>query len=134
MARRTLGLTLAAFLSASAALAQTAAPPASEPASVDAKADGVDLATFQVRHRTRLMKADADRDGRISAAEWTAWWAARPGKGPADPAKRFRRLDANGDGFVTAEELDAVFAKRFAQLDADHDGRVTRAERPCRRN
>ncbi|TXN79746.1 EF-hand domain-containing protein [Methylobacterium sp. WL8] len=132
MARRTLCLTLAACLSASAALAQTPQPSAQAPAPVDAKADGVDLTTFQARHRTRLMKADADHDGRISEAEWTAWWAAHPGKGPADPAKRFRRLDANGDGYVTAEEIDAIFAKRFARLDADHDGRVTRAERPCR--
>ncbi|KQO68718.1 hypothetical protein ASF22_19320 [Methylobacterium sp. Leaf87] len=130
MARRTLCLTFAAFLSASAVLAQTPEPSTSAP--VAAKADGVDLTTFQARHRTRLMKADADHDGRISEAEWTAWWAAHPGKGPADPAKRFRRLDANGDGVVTAEELDAAFAKRFERLDADHNGRVTRAERPCR--
>ena len=131
MARRTLCLTLAALLSASAAIAQTPeVPPPTKPN--DQKAEGVDLATFQARHRTRLMRADADHDGRVSEAEWTAWWAAHPGKGPADPAKRFRRLDANGDGFVTAEEIDAVTAKRFAHLDDNHDGRVTRAERPHR--
>jgi hypothetical protein len=131
MVRRTLCLTLVAFLSASNAIAQTPDTP-TPPKPGDHKAEGVDLATFQARHRTRLMRADADHDNRISEAEWTAWWAAHPGKGPADPAKRFRRLDANGDGFVTAEEIDAVAAKRFAHLDDNHDGRVTRAERPCR--
>ncbi|MCJ2050443.1 EF-hand domain-containing protein [Methylobacterium sp. J-070] len=131
MARRTLCLTLAAALSASAAIAQTPeAPPPAKPG--DQTAGGVDLATFQTRHRTRLMRADADHDSRISEAEWTAWWTAHPGKGPADPARRFRRLDANGDGFVTAEEIDAATAKRFARLDDNHDGRITRSERPCR--
>ncbi|KQP40874.1 hypothetical protein ASF49_19475 [Methylobacterium sp. Leaf104] len=130
------------FLSASAAIAQTSGgqppgaqtPEAPSPPSrlEDRKPDGVDLATFQARHRMRLMRADTDHDNRISEAEWTAWWAAHPGKGPADPAKRFRRLDADRDGFVTAEEIDAVTAKRFARFDDNHDGRVTRAERPCR--
>ncbi|MGU3361520.1 EF-hand domain-containing protein [Methylobacterium sp. M6A4_1b] len=142
MTRRPLCLTLAAFLSASAAIAQTpevttpeartAEPPAPPSGLGDRTEAGVDLATFQARHRMRLMRADTDHDNRISEPEWKAWWAARPGKGPADPAKRFRRLDANGDGFVTAEEIDAVTAKRFARLDDNHDGRVMRAERPCR--
>ncbi len=95
-------------------------------------AAGVDLATFLSRNRTRIMRADADQDGRVSRAEWAAWWDARPGRGPYDPAGRFRAIDADGDGFLTAEEIDATSTKRFARLDADHDGRVVRAERPCR--
>lgn len=130
MAARSLSLTLAMVLSASAAIAQAPEPPPSKAA--NQTAEGVDLATFQAGHRTRLMRADTDHDNRISAQEWTAWWAAHPGKGPKDPAKRFRRLDANADGFITPEEIDAVTAKRFARLDADHDGRMTRAERPHR--
>ncbi len=43
---------------------------------------------------------DADRDGRISAAEHAA--AAK---------KMFRAMDADRDGKVTAAEMDAAFAK-----------------------
>lgn len=120
---------LAAILAGSAASAQT--PQGSDPTR-RAGGVGVDLATFLARNRNRIMRADADRDGRVSRAEWAAWWDARPGKGPYDPAGRFRAIDADGDGFLTAEEIDATSTKRFARLDADHDGRVVRAERPCR--
>ncbi|TXN21139.1 acid-shock protein [Methylobacterium sp. WL9] len=130
MPRRCICLTLAALAAATGAMAQT--PSAAPAAPADRLAAGVDLATFQTRHRTRLMRADADGDGRIARSEWTDWWAARPEKGPADPAARFRAIDADGDGFLTAQEIDATFGKRFERLDADHDGRFTAAERPCR--
>ena len=42
---------------------------------------------------------DTDKDGAVSKAEWTA--AGRP-------AERFDAVDANKDGKVTAEELDAA--------------------------
>lgn len=121
-------LALATFLAGTAASAQT--PAASDPPK--GASAGVDLSTFLARNRGRLMRADADHDGRVSRAEWATWWDARPGKGPYDPAGRFRAIDADGDGFLTAEEIDATSTKRFARLDADHDGRVVRAERPCR--
>jgi hypothetical protein len=121
-------LALATLLAGTAASAQT--PVGSNPPK-DASV-GVDLSTFLARNRTRIMRADADHDGRVSRAEWAAWWDARPGKGPYDPAGRLRAIDADGDGFLTAEEIDATSTKRFARLDADHDGRVVRAERPCR--
>lgn len=122
-------LALATLLAGAAASAQT--PVGTDPAKGAASA-GVDLATFLARHRTQIMRADADHDGRVSRAEWAAWWDARPGKGPYDPAGRFRAIDADGDGFLTAEEIDATSTKRFERLDADQDGRVVRAERPCR--
>lgn len=130
MAKSVVCLTLATLLAATAASAQT--PTTAPLPTGDRAAAGVDLATFLTRNRTRLMRADADQDGRISRAEWASWWEAHPGKGPYDPAGRFRAIDADADGFLTAEEIDAVSAKRFARLDADHDGRVIRAERPCR--
>ncbi|MCJ2036000.1 EF-hand domain-containing protein [Methylobacterium sp. J-068] len=122
-------LTLCTLLAVTSASAQ--APAGTDPPK-GAGAAGVDLATFHSRNRARIMRADADHDGRVSRAEWAAWWDARPGKGPYDPAGRFRAIDADGDGFLTADEIDATSSKRFARLDADHDGRVVRAERPCR--
>jgi len=130
MAKSVVCLALATFVAVTAASAQT--PTTAPPPTGDRAAAGVDLATFLTRNRTRMMRADADHDGRISRAEWASWWEAHPGKGPYDPAGRFRAIDADADGFLTAEEIDAVSAKRFTRLDADHDGRVTRAERPCR--
>ena len=44
---------------------------------------------------------------------------ARPGPAPA-----FERLDANGDGHISAAELSAAFAR----LDADHDGTISGEE------
>lgn len=40
----------------------------------------------------------------------------------------FAAIDADGDGRVTAEELQALGAARFAALDADGDGQVSRQE------
>lgn len=91
----------------------------------------VGLADFQARRRAHLMRADTDHDGRISLAEWAAQRAAHPGRdgGQGDPARMFRRLDANNDGYLTPDEIDAVTARRFSRADADHDGRITPDER-----
>lgn len=40
----------------------------------------------------------------------------------------FERIDANGDGAVTQEEVRAHAAARFAQADADNDGSLTAQE------
>jgi hypothetical protein len=54
-----------------------------------------------------------------------------------DPVARFRRLDKNGDGFLTREEfMSSRFAqrdpekaaKRFARMDRNGDGKVTLQE------
>ncbi len=87
------------------------------------------LQAFQQRHERKLLAADTDHDGRVSKAEFLA--AAKPGKG--DPAKRFARLDGNGDGFLDKAEIDAMLAKRFKRLDTNGDGVVSAQERAAAR-
>lgn len=70
----------------------------------------------------RLMAADANGDGALSKAE------ARAGR-----EGQFRRVDTNGDGFITAEERAARAEKKKKRGgagggDADGDGKVSRAE------
>jgi hypothetical protein len=115
-----------AALSAQLAVAQT--PP---PSNMALRGGAMTVAQFQARQRRQLMRADTDHDGRISLAEWTTWRAAHPGHG--DPARMFQRLDANHDGYITPDEVDALSARRFARMDVNHDGVVTPDERRAAR-
>ena len=100
------------------------------------------LADYQARYRERVMRDDADQDGRVSLAEWTAARAARRsdgngqgrGGGGGDPGRQFQMIDANGDGYLTPAEIDEASARRFARLDADHDGLLTPDERRAMRH
>ena len=75
--------------------------------------------------RAHALRGDADRDGRLSQAEFVEGRAARLAAG-----------DANRDGSVTREEMQAAMQarraqradQRFAKLDANGDGAVSRAE------
>jgi hypothetical protein len=71
-----------------------------------------------------LARMDDDRDGRVSLAEYQAWM----GYG-------FERMDLNGDGLLTADELPggkgrtvsllehrASLAAMFVRQDVDRDG------------
>lgn len=72
---------------------------------------------------------DADKDGKITQAEVTAWRAAQAAA-----------LDADGDGLISAEELAAMHiraattraneqsAHMIEQLDTDGDGKLSAAE------
>ncbi|MBB4082133.1 EF-hand domain-containing protein [Brevundimonas lenta] len=74
---------------------------------------------------TRAMRADADGDGRISQAEFVG-----------GRIERLTAADANRDGSVTREELQAVgqarraqrVEARFDRLDANDDGAISREE------
>lgn len=85
-----------------------------------------------------LMRADADQDGAISKSELMEAQqriaAMRGGAGAGGPPgmpsadEIFQRLDKNGDGKLTKDEIPAPMAERFAQADTNGDGVITKAE------
>ncbi len=72
-----------------------------------------------------IEKADTNKDGAVSRAEFDAVHAAR-----------FAELDTNADGMITKEEMQAVReakrskrrAERFARVDTNGDGQISMAE------
>ncbi|SFN76670.1 EF hand [Mesorhizobium sp. NFR06] len=120
-------------LQTAAAVAQTTTPtpaPAQPTPATSAPAakSGLTLEKFETRREKAFMRADTDNDGKVSLAEWTAFQTDRKAKG--DPAKSFARMDADKDGLVDKAELDALLAKRFARLDKNGDGALGADERP----
>ncbi|MBI1365795.1 MAG: hypothetical protein GC153_07520 [Alphaproteobacteria bacterium] len=53
---------------------------------------------------------------------------AQGGQGPRDKESRWERLDANGDGKITLDELDARQKAFLAEADANGDGVLTKDE------
>ena len=109
----------------------------------------IDLEMLRSQAAAAFEKADADRDGAVSAAEFAAVDddKRRPGqrRGPK-PGRRggdgFDLGDANGDGQLSREEFEALPAARraaqaqrkFERLDADGDGGLSPSEFPSRAN
>ena len=65
------------------------------------------------RRGGRPAQMDTNNDGKIAKDEW---------KGPV---QGFTKLDTDGDGFITREEMRK---KRFDRLDANQDGVLSRDE------
>lgn len=77
----------------------------------------------------RFQQMDADKDGKITAAEIESFHAAR-----------FAAADANGDGKLSLDEMNAAraeqrqerFGRMIAKLDKDGDGQLSAEEMPMR--
>lgn len=54
--------------------------------------------------------------------------AGPAGASEDEQAARFRRDDANGDGFLDSSEREAAVRREFDETDVDHDGFLTIAE------
>jgi hypothetical protein len=105
----------------------------------------------EARQRAMFERLDADHNGSISYAEFSALrdrvgarleerrgqrfegFGARRERGPMPRSERGPGLnaaiDGNRDGTVSREEFAAAAMQRFDRLDANHDGKVTPDER-----
>ena len=101
----------------------------------------ITLAQFQQRQVDRIMRDDANKDGKVSKDEFVQAMQARiaerqqqnggddSGNAPDPQAiadRVFTRMDTNSDGFITKDELEKSAADRFNRIDTDHKGYVTR--------
>lgn len=106
-------------------------------ARIDANGDGI-ITREEARGHASLEQTfdqiDANKDGKLSLEERTAFRTARKSEVLAKRKERiganFKKLDGNGDGSLTKEELAKrpALAGNFAAIDGNHDGKVTLAE------
>lgn len=117
----------AALLLSLVPVAACAQPAQKEGAKVpgSARSAGVTLQAFVKRHEQTVRARDTDGDGKVSRAEFLA--GARSGKG--DPARRFAKIDINGDGMLDRAEIRAMLTRRFKRMDTNGDGVANADER-----
>lgn len=90
---------------------------------LDADRDGrITAAEVDARRKARFAAADADGDAKLSLAEFDAMRRAM------ETERMFARLDVDADGFVGDAEVAAREPRMLNRLDADNDGVVTRDE------
>ena len=85
-----------------------------------------------------LSRGDQDQDGKLTREEFMAFRQAaqsrqgqgRRGRGGRgfDPEMMFERMDTNGDGKITRDELPAQAPPMLERMDSDGDGAITREE------
>lgn len=80
---------------------------------------------------------DADKDGKLSAAELAAMREkAEAARKEAMATKMISRIDADGDGMLSLEEMNAGPRPKsmIERLDTDGDGAVSKAEAEAMRD
>jgi Ca2+-binding EF-hand superfamily protein len=100
---------------------------------MDANKDGmISAAEHDSGARGMFEKMDADRDGRVTAAEMDAAHASMsPGdtsKPQMSSAEKIRTIDTDGDGAITAAEHAAGSRAKFGKMDANRDGSLSADE------
>jgi hypothetical protein len=126
---------LAICIAATAALAADppGKPAASEFEGMDADRDGkVSAAEHAAATKKMFETMDANRDGKVTAAEMDASYEKITGKkaakGDMSAAQKIKVIDKDGDGILTAAEHAAGSKAMFDKMDTDKDGFLTRAE------
>jgi len=121
------------FAAAVGSLALSGAAFAGDVASLDTDKDGKVSATeYTASAKTSFDKLDANADGKVTAAEMdAAYVTSKPGVGAAQTpssADRIKTLDTDQDGSLSSAEHEAGSRSMFDQLDADKDGNLSADE------
>lgn len=94
---------------------------------VDADGDGsVTQAEIDSYRSTKVGEADTSGDGALSIDEFDTLYREFTRSRMVDT---FQDFDADGDGVVSAEELDARFGDVVERMDRDGDGALTLQDR-----
>ena len=127
---------LAALCLSSAAV--LAADPKAKPAlaefdGVDANRDGRISAAEHAAAAKKMFRAmDANRDGTVTAAEMDAAYGKVTGnkaeQSGMSGTDKIKVVDRDGDGVLTASEHYAASKEVFRKMDADRDGYLSREE------
>ena len=92
---------------------------------------GITFEEFSAALHMRVNDADANHDGKITTEELTAAFERMRAKRMAE--RLMRRFDDNGDGVLTADEIETRHKRMFARLDKNGDGKLDPDEMPKRR-
>ncbi len=99
---------------------------------LDADKDGkITAEEFAGFRAAQFAKADTNADGKLDAAELAAMHLAQMTEHAADmTAKMIERMDDDGDGFLSAAEMERGprLASIFERADADGDGAISKDE------
>ena len=98
---------------------------------IDADKDGkITAAELAARREARFAAADTDANGSLNAEELTAFHVAQMAEKMAErTTKMLQWMDTNGDGGLSADEMpEGPSPRHLARLDADGDGAISKAE------
>jgi hypothetical protein len=100
---------------------------------MDTNKDGmISAAEHSAGAKAKFGKLDADGDGRVTAAEMDTAHSGAGAAGGAAPAmssaEKIKAIDTDGDGAITAAEHEQGSRGMFTKMDANGDGNLSAEE------